>query len=258
MKDKTIMTENVSRFFMLMKSLITKPARIDKLGLVYGRWGLGKSTAIEMYFSNQPCFYARALSGWSRSACWMLEDMLKAYRVEAMGKVKHDLRELVRVMKKHGTPFLIDEADRVVRKSFLMEMVRDLVDLSKVPVCLIGQENIYSSLQRKDLGNVFSRISETLEFCPLTARDIQLVSKELCDLKCNAEAASMIRNLTLGDFRLVNALLTRIEQMCLLNSKTEISLGIIKEAAKPLPNLESLKGLTPDSPREDQPQRAAA
>jgi uncharacterized protein YceH (UPF0502 family) len=144
-------------------------------------------------------------------------------------------------MKKYGAPFFIDEADRVVRKSLLIETFRDIADLSRVPIIMIGQENIYSTLQREGLGNVFSRITEAVEFGPLAVKDVQIIAQELCDLKCSTEAATLIRTITLGDFRLVNALLTRTEQICNLNDKTEITVHVAREAAKGLPDAEDLR-----------------
>lgn len=240
MRDSFVITSNVQRFLVMVKSLIEKPSRIDRMGLIYGKWGLGKSTTIEWYASNNPCYWVRAMAAWKKSLAMALEDCLRAYRVEAVGRVRHDLRELIRTIKKHGVPFLIDEADRVVGKSILIETFRDVADLSRVPVILIGQENIYNMLQREGLGNVFSRMSEIIEFGPLATKDVQVLSRELCELKCNIEPATLIRTVTLGDFRLVNVLLTKIEEICSYNDKTEITVQIVREAAKGLPNLAEL------------------
>jgi hypothetical protein len=170
----------------------------------------------------------------------MLEDMLLAFRVQPVRTVKENLRELVRTLRKHGVVFFIDEADRVVRKSLLVETVRDLADISKVPIVLVGQESIYNSLQRNELGNFFSRITEAVEFSPLSAKDIQGIAKELCGLKCDAEVGGLIRTITLGDFRLVNALLVRLEKVCLINNKAEVSTKMVKEVTKGMPNPEQL------------------
>jgi len=254
MKDRIVILENLSKFLIMMKSMVSKSARDALIALVYGRYGSGKSTDIEYYVAHFPSFYVRAFAAWS--LCMMLEDCLRAYRVEPRGRMKQDLRELVRVMKKHGVPFIIDEADRVVRKTILIETIRDIADLTKVPVILVGQNEIYSSLQRSNLGNFFSRVSEILEFTPLSVNDISMIARELCDLKCNQEAATLIRTLTLGDFRLVNTLLQKLEELCHLNAKNEITIGMIKEVARRLPNLEDLKAMA--EYREQKPLAEAA
>lgn len=258
MKDKIVLTEIITRFLIMMKAITSKSARSDLIGLAFGRFGSGKSTSIEYYHAHYPCFYVRAWAAWSRSLCMFLEDCLRSYRVEPVGRVKQDLRELVRVMKKHGFPFFIDEADRVVRKSILVETVRDLADITKVPVILVGQNEIYSSLQRNDLGNFFSRVSEIQEFTPLSARDVAMIARELSDLRCNQEPATLIRTLTIGDFRLVNMLLGKIEELCRLNNKNEITVGLIKEVARGLPNLEDLKATAEHREQKRLSEAAAA
>ena len=236
MRDKIVITGNITKFVAVVDSLMTKPARSDRMGLIVGKWGLGKSTSLEWFYSNNPCFYVRAWAAWSRSINMMVEDLLKSYRVEARGRLKQDLRELVLIVKKNRVPLFIDEADRVVRKSILIETIRDIHDLTRVPIILIGQEHILNLLQRKDLGHVFSRITEIAEFKPLTAQNIQDISRELCDFECSLKVASLVRTVTLGDFRLVNAFLTKAETLCTLNKTNEISLAIAKEASKILPS----------------------
>jgi DNA transposition AAA+ family ATPase len=235
MKDKIVTTDNMMEFVAAVERLETKPERLDRMGLAYGKWGLGKTTTVEWYYTNNSCFYVRAMAAWSRSPGMMIEDILRAYRIEARGRFKQDIRELVRAAKKQRLPLFIDEADRVVRKSLLIETIRDVHDLAKVPIILVGQENIINLLQRRDLGQVFSRITEIVEFTELSAQDIQRVAEELCSLKCDLKVASFIKTITLGDFRLTNALLTRAENLCNLNKIEEITLTIAKESSSALP-----------------------
>ena len=240
MKDKIVITTNITNFVSLVEALTEKPGRMDRMGLVYGKWGLGKTRTLEWYYSNNLCFHVRAMAAWCRSVNMMIEDLLSCYRVEARGRFKQDIRELVKTAKKHRHPLFIDEADRVVRKSILIETIRDVHDLTKIPVILIGQENIVSLLQRQDLGQVFSRITEIVEYKELSAQDIQRISKELCDLESDPKVASFIRNITLGDFRLVNALLIKAEGLCAFNKTTEITMSIAREAATAMPSPDEL------------------
>lgn len=240
MKDKTVITSNISDSVSMVERLKKKPERLDRMALIFGRWGFGKTTFLQWFFANNLCFYVRAMAAWSRSVNMMIEDILRSYRVEPRGRFKQDIRELIRVAKKHRHPLFIDEGDRVVRKSILIETIRDIHDLAKIPIILIGQENIINILQRRDLGQVFSRITEIVEYKELSAQDIERISKELCDLDCNPKIASFIRNITLGDFRLVNALLIRAEDLCALNKTTEITMSIVKEAATAMPSSDEL------------------
>lgn len=232
MHDRIVMTNNLLNFVGLVEALTNKPERVDRMGLVFGPWGLGKTTSMEWVYANRRCAYSRAWAPWSRSPSMMCEDLLRSFRVEAAGTLKKDLRELIQVAKKFRMPLFIDEADRVVRKTLLIEIVRDIHDAARIPVILIGQENIHNMLQRKDLGQVYSRISEIMEFRPLDVESIQTISQDLCGLKCSPEVGAFIQEATLGDFRLLNGLLVRAEKMCVYNGAQDLTMRIAREAAK--------------------------
>jgi DNA transposition AAA+ family ATPase len=241
MRDRIVLTPNIRNFVSVADSLKAKPKRSDVMGLVYGRYGLGKTTAMEWYYSNNPCTYVCALQVWATSVNMMVEDILRAFRVEPRGRMKTDFPELVRTLKKYNHPLFIDEADRVVRRTALIETVRDIHDQSKIPIILIGQEGIMSMLRRGDLGPVLSRITALCEFRELTAKDIQQICSELCELECDSNVAGYIRKVTLGDFRLMNTFLTRAEELCDLNRLTKITPAIAKAASSAMPHPDDIK-----------------
>lgn len=260
MKDRVVVTENMKKFMEIVNNLGKKSKKLDRMGLVYGKWGLGKTTSLEWYYSSNTCFYVRSLAAWSRSVNMMIEDVLGCYRVESRGRLKEDIRELIQVAKKHQSPLFIDEADRLFRKSILIETIRDIHDLSRIPIILIGQEDIIDLLQRRDLGHIYSRITEVVEYKPLTAQDIIVVCKELCGLDCDSEVALKIRTITLGDFRLLNTLLAKIERACSLNKVSEITMSIVKKVSKSPPGQDGFDGNTrnkePFGSTADKPLRA--
>jgi len=240
MRDKIVITWNIEQFREMVGTLREKPKKVDKIGLLYGKWGFGKTTTIEWYFANSDCFYVRSLAAWGRSLNMMVEDILKCYQVESQGILKRDFRELIQVAKKHQSPLFIDEADRVVRKSILIETIRDVHDLARIPVILVGGEDIIDLLQRRDLGHIFSRITGIVEYKPLTAQDIIVICRELCSLDCGIKVALKIQALTLGDFRLFNTLLTKIEGSCSLSKTSEITMSILKKASESTPGQDDL------------------
>ena len=237
--DKFVLVENVMAFTAMTTSLI----RNIGIGVARGRWGLGKSTTIEWTCTNIPSFRATALSIWEASRLTMVEDILKVYRVEARGKLKDDFRELVRIARKHSLPLFIDEADRIVRKSMLIETIRDLYDLAQIPIILVGSENLISLLQRHDMGPTFSRVTEVMEFKELSATDIQRISLELCDLECCDQVASFIRTITLGDFRLLRAFLVKSGEICSFHKTAEINMQIAEAASSVVAFREELRAV---------------
>lgn len=237
--DVFVTVDNLAGLAGLVESLI----RRSGMGVVFGRWGLGKTSSIEWICTNIPSFRALALAIWESSKNTMVEDLLRCYRVEARGRLKHDFRELVRIARKHGLPLFIDEADRIVRKSALIEIVRDLHDLAGIPIILVGSENLISLLQRHDMGPVYSRVTEIMEFKALSASDVQRIALELCDLKCSENVASTIRTITLGDFRLLNAFLVKAEEICSFQKTREINNSIAQACSAVVAFREELRSL---------------
>jgi DNA transposition AAA+ family ATPase len=224
---KIVLVDNMAGVSSLVNSL----QKNTGMGLIYGRWGLGKTTALDWLCTNVPSFKAIALAIWESSRTTMIEDILACYRVESRGRLKTDFRELVRIAAKHGLPLIIDEADRVARRYALIEIIRDLHDLARIPIILVGSENLLGLLQRADLGPVFSRITELFEFRELSAADVKRISLELCDLECSDKVAGYIRTLTLGDFRLLKAFLLKAEQIAAYQETTEITIPIAEAAS---------------------------
>jgi len=258
MKDAIVLTQNMIGFANLVENLIQKPGRMDRIGLIHGKWGLGKTTSLEWYYTNNPCFYVRSMAAWGRSANMMVEDILSCYRVAPRGRLKQDIRELVRVVKKHRVPLFIDEANRVARKADLIETVRDIHDLARTPIILLGDENIINLLKRRDLMPVYSRTTEIFEFKELSAQDIQHISRELCGLDCSGKITSFIRTVCLGDFRLVNAFLIKAEEICSLNKTSEISSKIAREAASAMPDSDGINNTIENEPVADDKALKAA
>lgn len=237
--DLFVTVDNLAAIVSLLEALLRNPG----MGAAFGRWGLGKSTLIEWCFTNIPCFRVLALAIWESSRTTMVEDLLKCYRVESRGRLKHDFRELVRIARKHRLPLFIDEADRIVRKSALIDIIRDLHDLAGIPIILVGSENLISLLQRHDMGPVYSRISEIMEFKELSVSDVQRISSELCDLKCSENVASTIRTITLGDFRLLKAFLVKAEEICSFQKTREINSSIAQACSSVVAFREELRGI---------------
>ena len=116
--------------------------------------------------------------------------------------------------------------------------------MARIPIILVGSENLINLLQRHDLGHVYSRVTETVEFRDLSSADVERVSTELCDLQCNPKVATYIQIVTLGDFRLLNAFLIRAEEICSFNKSSEITMQIAKQAASSGSYREHLESIT--------------
>jgi len=78
----------------------------------------------------------------------------------------------------------------------------------------------------------------------ITVGDFSVVTTSL---QCSAKVATFIRTVTLGDFRLLDALLIRAEDICVFNKCSEITLQIAKQASSSGSYREQVETLTRDA-----------
>jgi len=195
------------------------------MGLIHGRAGLGKTEAVCWYKNQRNLVYVRGKAVWS--ATWILGDIITALGGVPAGFTKKLYEQALRLMRKDRRTIFIDEADYLLRDRKFLEMIRDLHDESKIPIILIGMDHIMGRL----LGHeqVWSRISQPLEFQPLSIPEISRLTGEWTGLQMEPEASRLLHQDTEGDFRLAIVSLYRLEQLAQANKKQTISAAMVKK-----------------------------
>jgi hypothetical protein len=112
----------------------------------------------------------------------------------------------------------LDEADLIGPR--LLETVRDLCKMTKVPWVLIGEESL-PALMNKD-RRVWSRRCATIEFQPMSPADIIVFAREAANLTIKGEPAALIQKCTGGDIRLIELTLSTCEIITKANMTREI------------------------------------
>ena len=106
---------------------------------------------------------------------------------------------------------IIDEADLVARQRVLAEMVRELGDLTRHPIVLVGSTGLASRL---DMHLEFSRrIWELVEFRPATIRDVGNLARSLCRYRIADDLALWLRKVSGGRICALQRSLRRIESI---------------------------------------------
>lgn len=220
MKPKFIQTENVRNFVGMMRQVEDNRMGTDSLVQVHGRAGRGKTETARWYAVQSGCPFVESLRDWT--VLWMYQDILEAFGVPKANipcrkKAAFDL--IIEVSGEAKKPVILDEADLIGAR--LLETVRDLCKMTKVPWVLIGEESLMS-LMNKD-RRVWSRRCATLEFKPMSASDIIVFAREGAELALRAEPAALIQNATGGDIRLIELILGAAEMIARANKVGEIT-----------------------------------
>ncbi len=240
MKKTFFQGDNYHAVRRALDTLMSRDPSLPGLGLIYGRWGLGKSETIQFIYGLGGILYVFA------QAIWNVRDLLKAiceelgihpeYRTTA--RFDQIARELVR----RNEPLCIDEADYLARKPLMLDVVKDLHEKTKVPIILIGTEQIPGKLQRN--GQLWSRVlpGGIVEFKPLSAPEFSLIVREWTGLKIAPEAADTVCRFTEGDFRYLVGYLLEFEKLCQINKTDNITQAMVQALFNKFAKKKSLSG----------------
>jgi hypothetical protein len=181
MRYRIVPVKNVSRLKEAGDALIQRAPGMPGMGMIWGPTGYGKTTATTWFVNRCHGVYVRAMAMWSPKT--MLGAI--ARELDLPGAKSANNAELVEgiVMRltEGGRPIFIDEADYVIERAQLTNTLRDIHDLSTVPVILIGMHGI----QKRIKGNeqLTGRIAQWVSFEGLDLEDASLLSVALAEVR---------------------------------------------------------------------------
>lgn len=142
------------------------------------------------------------------------------------------MKQLCKELTRFRQPLFIDEADRLVKKPLLLDVVRFIHDKTRVPVILVGMEEICMKLQRH--GQVWSRIlpAGIVEFKPLSPPECVLVAQDWCGLEIDPESAEALCTFIEGDWRFLVGYLLELETACRTNSTKQVGMAMVEALLK--------------------------
>ena len=222
MKKRFFRSSNVNRLVGAMEILQKREPRTPGLGLIFGPAGRGKSEAVDWYYSGHDCYYLRGLDLYNPR--WLLQDLILMMepRAEVRWSTADRFHQARQLLMKYRHPVFIDEADYLLRKGCL-DVLRDLHDLTDVPIILIGMDTICSALLARP--QFWSRLLQTaiIEWQPLSASELCLVFREWTGLSLVPGAAEILCQVREGDFRDLMSDFVELEMACAVNKIQEVS-----------------------------------
>jgi DNA transposition AAA+ family ATPase len=217
MRDGLIQTDNVLRFLGAVQEL----KRAHQAGLrqnmvvTEGLTGRGKTICAEWYVVQDfDCTYLEADPDWTPS--WLLRDVAEALCLPRAHSLETNKLAVVEEQKRRPRLLIIDEADRVVRRTALLETVRGLYDKARLPVVMVGEAGIWQGIYRKS-KRFADRVMTVVSFGDVSARDIEACALANADLKLPPERAAQIQKSAQGNFRRAAKILSELEKVIKAN-----------------------------------------
>lgn len=212
-------TNNVQRFLAGME-VIQEPVkgRVG-MGLVFGEPGTGKTEMAQKYAADNDCPYVRATDIMSRRS---LLSCIVAELGEAPGFRSDDLfNQAVEILIDTPRTLIVDEVDYLVRGG-MVEVLRDLNDITNAPIVLVGMHQVDKKLKR--FRHLFDRFSAVVRFRPFDVDDIAGLVKQICEIPISEEGVRFIHERGSGKFRRTMVWFSRAERIAKLNKLERIEL----------------------------------
>jgi len=222
MKHKTAMTKDLRRFKQSVDDLLNRPTGTEGQGLLWGHPGLGKTTAVAYVCNQYDGIFVRALGCWTVTS--MLGDLCRELGGHRMCRRSDMVEYIVGELAKPGCaprPIFVDEADYCFRKFEMVDALRDIYDLSRCPVIMIGMEDIARQIKTNE--RVARRITQWVEFEGLDLFDTALVVEECCEVALSDDLLEYVHKETGANIGRVIIGLTRIEKFAKANGLTRIT-----------------------------------
>lgn len=218
-----VKTRNVKNFIGLMNNLIDKSNEVPKMGLIYGDPGLGKTQTAVWWATNNDAVYVRAQN---KMTCrWLLEKIVYELGESPSRKMADLIEQCITHLRLKPQIIIIDEVDYLINRHIIVETLRDLHDLTGVPIVLIGMQEAKTKLGK--YRHLYDRISEIIEFKPFSKDDLDVIVEELSEIKITDEAKEIFFEKT-NRFRQVIKGISLLENLAKTNGLNKIDVKQVK------------------------------
>ena len=218
-----VKTRNVKNFIGLMNNLIDKSNEVPKMGLIYGDPGLGKTQTAVWWATNNDAVYVRAQN---KMTCrWLLEKIVYELGESPSRKMADLIEQCITHLRLKPQIIIIDEVDYLINRHRIVETLRDLHDLTGVPIVLIGMQEAKTKLGK--YRHLYDRISEIIEFKSFSKDDLDVIVEELSEIKITDEAKEIFFEKT-NRFRQVIKGISLLENLAKTNGLNKIDVKQVK------------------------------
>ncbi len=207
MKHAIAPVKNLRLLSQAGESLASRDIGVPGIGLICGNTGLGKTTAAAWYANHVHAVYVRALALWKPSA--MLGAIMRELDAKPLQSCSAMMDFIIDKLALTGRPLFVDEADYLIGNKRLLESLRDLHDLSTMPLILIGMKDFRQRIMHRE--QLAGRISQWVEFKPADVEDARVLAETVCEVEVSDDLLAELHQKTGGSMRGLVVGLSRIE-----------------------------------------------
>lgn len=228
MRKGFVPTENYRRLAEAQHQVERRGAAEAGLVIVKGPFGVGKSEIVERWAVDTGAVFVRSKETWTKRA--LLDELAARLGLDNRGRNSEVQARVIGRLAVDMLTLVFDEADHLIRSTpALLEVIRDITDLTGVPCFLVGMEQFGAKLAR--YGHIASRVARVVDFQPLSLADVKSAVDKLCEVPVAAEVVAQLHVQSQGRMRLVLNAITTLEQWAQANGLKRIEAEHVKGKA---------------------------
>ncbi|RLQ88886.1 AAA family ATPase [Notoacmeibacter ruber] len=168
---------NVAAMMTLIQTLRQRPQISSGFGTFSGPSGYGKTYAARFAQNRTDCLYIEVRSFWTRKT--FAQSILAELSIDKPRGTIADMMEQIayQLGQDPDRVVLIDEADVLVDKN-MIELARDIQEMTAAPVILIGEEKLTEKLKRFE--RIDNRILDRVLAQPSDSDDASVLAEIIC------------------------------------------------------------------------------
>lgn len=156
--------KNVALAMRVMDHLVNRQPNMPGIGAMYGPSGYGKSTAMAAVANKHRAAYVECRSYFTKKSLLLaILDELALRPGKTIYEMVNQIGEELLLSRR---PLIIDEMDHIVDRN-LVELVRDIYEVSGAAILMVGEETFPAKLKRWERFH-----NRVLDWCPAEPTDL--------------------------------------------------------------------------------------
>jgi len=226
-----IQTQNFTQIMELVNRMELDVLSSEKLGLIYGNFGVGKTFAIEKVLNEKNGIMLTAQAHWSAKN--VLQNILAEICEPTLGTTNELFERVCNTFPSSGRGVIvIDEADFLIKNNHyqMIEAIRGIHDKISVPILLVGMESLRARIQMRP--HLYSRFPDAniINVQALGMKDIETLAS-YADVLIEKDLIEHIAK-TKANFREAKNIIKRCENICELQDLDSLDLRTFSKLSK--------------------------
>lgn len=209
---------NVAALATLVDRCLNRGPRMPGMGTFYGPSGFGKTEAAIYSANRYQAVYVQMGASWTKKKlCTAILDEIGRTPAKTIADMIEQIGEYLAI---NQVPLLIDEADFLLKRG-MIEDAREIYEISKSPVILIGEEEMPAKLEM--IERVHGRMLDWVGAVPGTIEDVAMLAEIYAEgVIIASDLQEKLLDQSHGSIRRICINLTRFHEHAMVHGLAEV------------------------------------